>query len=93
MDPSEAETTTLETARPSIWQRLLASRTTFWGAFFVVGPLAFPLLWKNKKYSRTAKIVITIGCCAVTVLLMKFMVHQVQEAADVLQQLKALDAE
>jgi hypothetical protein len=38
-------------------------------ALITIGPFALPLVWANKRYSRTAKIFITIAVLAVTVIL------------------------
>ena len=86
MNSGEHDATPVATVRPqSLWQRLKASRGTFWGALLFVGPFALPLLWRDSRYSRAGKIVITIGVCILTWFLMEHLARQVKEAGDMLR--------
>ncbi|MFB3895825.1 MAG: hypothetical protein ACE14V_05930 [bacterium] len=38
--------------------------------FVVVGPFAFPLLWKSPRFNRTSKIILTIGVSILTIFLL-----------------------
>ena len=53
----------------------------------VLGPFALPLVWRNPKYSVTAKVIITIVVIAVTVWLC-YLVGQMYN--QVMQQIDAL---
>ncbi len=37
------------------------------GALFLLGPLAFPLLWKSPRFNLFWKIFLTAGCTAATI--------------------------
>lgn len=58
-------------------------------SFLCVGPLALPLVWANPRYSRTAKVLITVGMLAVTYWLTVICVQSVQRIMDQYKQLSA----
>ncbi len=45
-----------------------------------IGPLALPLVWKNPKYNRTTKIIITIGVSVFTIFLCYLMGWMIQKS-------------
>lgn len=44
----------------AIYKKIIDNRASFWISVLVVGPLALPLLWRDARYSKTSKIVITV---------------------------------
>lgn len=46
--------------------------------FFVVGPFGLPLVWKNPKFSRTVKIILTLAMVVYTVLLIDLTLKMVK---------------
>ena len=55
----------------SVWFVLIALTP------FVLGPLGLPLLWKSPKFSRLAKLVLTLVTLAWTVWLVQYVIHDV----------------
>ena len=53
--------------------------------FVVLGPLGLPLLWKSRRFSRTAKIALTVVVVAFTVWLLGASVHFVTQMLNELQ--------
>jgi len=50
--------------------RVLNSPWTLIVAVATVGPLAIPLVWRNPRYSRATKMLLTVGISALTVYLL-----------------------
>lgn len=52
--------------------RFIDSGWTFFVATLFLGPLALPLLWRNSKWSRKTKVILTLGVIVLTVFLVYF---------------------
>ena len=59
-----------ESSKPHV--RVIDSLWTFAVAVCVVGPLALPLFWRNPRFSRQTKVIVSIVVILFTVLLMVF---------------------
>ena len=46
--------------------------------FFVLGPFGLPLVWKNPKFSRWVKIILTLAMVVYTVLLIHVTITTVR---------------
>ena len=55
--------------------------------FFVLGPLALPMLWRSRCFSPTWKLILTAVMLVVTVVMLWWMWHTVQEALKPLREL------
>ncbi|MFH1263635.1 MAG: hypothetical protein V1495_09380 [Pseudomonadota bacterium] len=59
-----------ESSKPPV--RVIDSLWTFVLAVCVVGPLALPLFWRNPRFSRQTKVIVSIVVILFTVLLTIF---------------------
>jgi hypothetical protein len=55
--------------------------------FFVLGPLGLPLVWKNPRFSRSVKWLLTVVMAAYTLWLVDLTVKAVQMAMDQVNQI------
>jgi hypothetical protein len=53
----------------ALYKKFLDNRASFWVSALVIGPFALPLLWRDQRYTKTAKVVISILLSIVTLLL------------------------
>lgn len=59
-------------------------------AIFLLGPFAFPLLWKSPRFSRTWKIIITLAVIAATVYLTLGTWHLIEILIQELKRLQTI---
>ena len=71
-------------------KKIASHRATFWVSLVLVGPFALPLLWRDDRYSKFWKVVITIGTIILTIYLSKTLVDQVKALLQNLEQLRAI---
>lgn len=57
--------------------------------FFVLGPLGLPLVWKNPRFSRGVKLLLSLVMVVYTVLLIDWTIKAVRAAMDHLNQFNA----
>lgn len=69
------------------WARQKEKRSTFWLGVLLVGPLALPILWRDPRYSRLSKFLISLGVILLTVYVCW---HTYQVFLQTLEQLRAL---
>ncbi|MBY0369730.1 hypothetical protein K2X33_03525 [bacterium] len=70
--------------------RVIDSGWTLFVAVLVIGPLALPLLWRNPRFGRMAKIWISVAVIALTVFLIVAAGYMAKYAADSLAELNSL---
>ncbi len=54
--------------------------------FFIVGPFGLPLVWKNPKFSRTLKIILTLAMVVYVVLLIDLTFKMVKAVTSQMNQ-------
>ncbi|MBI4003396.1 MAG: hypothetical protein HY353_00060 [Candidatus Omnitrophica bacterium] len=57
--------------------------------FFVVGPLGLPLVWKNPRFSRWVKVVLTIVMAVYTVALIDATIRMARVIMQTVEQFNA----
>jgi len=62
--------------------------TIIW-AFILVQALAIPLVWKNRRYSRTTKVIITVVMLVLTGVLVWLLVLSIKWLLDIISQMNA----
>lgn len=60
------------------------------GSFLVIGPLALPLVWTNKKLSIPSKIILTLIMVIVTIFLLRFTARIIGNLEKQMADLKAV---
>jgi hypothetical protein len=55
--------------------------------FLVLGPLALPMLWRSRSFTKAWKTIVTVVCLAYTVILVWYCAVVVQEVMRSLDQL------
>ena len=50
--------------------------------FFVLGPFGLPLVWKNPKFSRTVKLVLTLLMVVYTLLLVEWTIQAFRSVSE-----------
>ncbi|HAM40193.1 MAG TPA: hypothetical protein DDX89_00465 [Candidatus Omnitrophica bacterium] len=54
--------------------------------FFVLGPLALPLVWKHPRFSRRVKVLLTVAMLFYTLLLIELIVRMVRAVTEAVNQ-------
>lgn len=54
----------------SQWQKLVNNRACFWVSAAFIGPFALPLLWRDARYSRKSKTLISVVLVVLTAALL-----------------------
>jgi len=62
--------------------------TIIW-AFILVQALAIPLVWKNRRYSPTTKVIITVVMLVLTGVLVWLLVLSIKWLLDIISQMNA----
>jgi hypothetical protein len=58
--------------------------------FLILGPFGLPLVWKNPRFSRLTKLVLTLTMALYTVLLVDVTMKAIRSAIDQVNQIKTL---
>lgn len=57
--------------------------------FFVLGPLALPMVWKNPRFSQPVKIMLTVLMMALCIVFIRILTHLYSAVSYQLEQLDA----